>query len=234
MKFLYLSIDLLSLAGPLLLSFDRRVAFFRKWKALFPAIGIMMLIFIPWDMLKTAYGVWGFNPDYLCGIYIGNLPLEECLFFICIPYACIFIYECLNAYVVTDILKKIHRPLLYFLAAFLLLVAAFNYDLWYPAFTFPYTAVLLLTLMLRFKSPYLSRFLLAYMVSLIPFLLVNGILTGSLIEEPVVWYNPNEILNLRIGTIPVEDTMYSLGMLLTVLTWYEYFKCKMGMCGVNH
>lgn len=234
MKSLYLFIDLFSLLGPLLLSFDKKVAFFRYWKALFPAILIMMIIFIPWDIAKTARGVWGFNEDYILGIYIGNLPLEEWLFFICIPYACIFIYECLNAYIKKDLLQSFYKPLLTVLSFFLIIVGILNYEKWYPAITFPYAGVLILVLLYGFKSGYLSRFFLAYLVTLIPFLVVNGILTGSFIDEQVVWYNPEEIFNIRIGTIPVEDTIYNLGMLTTVITWYEFFKCRFGLGCFNH
>ncbi len=224
MKFLYLALDLFSLLGPLALSFDKRVAFHKRWKALFPAIFVMILIFIPWDILKTAKGVWGFNPDYILGIYFFNLPLEECLFFICIPYACVFIYECLNSYVKRDVLQAIHRPLLIFLALFLLLLGFTFHSRWYPAFTFPYAAALLLLMLFVFRVPYLSRFFLAYLVTLLPFLLVNGILTGSLLPAPVVWYSSEQILNIRIITIPIEDTIYNLGMLATTVLGYEYFK----------
>ncbi|MFT7666352.1 MAG: lycopene cyclase domain-containing protein [Patiriisocius sp.] len=61
---------------------------------------------------------------------------------------------------------------------------------------------------------------------LIPFLIVNGVLTGSFIENEVVWYNNAENLNFRITTIPIEDTIYALGMLLTVFVLLEYFESK--------
>ena len=57
----------------------------------------------------------------------------------------------------------------------------------------------------------------SYVVILIPFFLVNGILTGSGLPEPIVWYNDAENFGLRLGTIPVEDAIYNLGMLLTVV-----------------
>jgi hypothetical protein len=53
-------------------------------------------------------------------------------------------------------------------------------------------------------------------------LLVNGVLTAV----PIVWYNDQHNLSLRIGTIPVEDTLYSMLLLLLTITLYEWFKRK--------
>ena len=55
----------------------------------------MMLLFIPWDIWFTDIGVWWFRDDYITGWKIFLLPIEEWLFFIVVPYACIFIYEVL-------------------------------------------------------------------------------------------------------------------------------------------
>jgi lycopene cyclase domain-containing protein len=73
---------------------------------------------------------------------------------------------------------------------------------------------------------WLGRFYLGYVVSLIPFLMVNGLLTGSFLEEPIVWYNDAENLGLRIGTIPVEDSVYMLLLLMMNTTIYEWLKAK--------
>jgi lycopene cyclase domain-containing protein len=76
----------------------------------------------------------------------------------------------------------------------------------------------------------MGRFYFAFMVILLPFLIVNGILTGSFIEEPVVWYNNEENLGIRLGTIPLEDVIYGMLMLLIPITiaekWeeYDYYK----------
>jgi lycopene cyclase domain-containing protein len=66
-----------------------------------------------------------------------------------------------------------------------------------------------------------------YAVSLIPFLLINGFLTGSFTSQAVVIYNEAEIIGLRILNIPVEDTIYSFEILLTTVWFYEYFKKKL-------
>jgi len=41
-----------------------------------------------------------------------------------------------------------------------------------------------------------------------------------------VWYNNTENLNIRMFTIPIEDTIYALGMLLTVFVLLEHFEAK--------
>ena len=43
---------------------------------------------------------------------------------------------------------------------------------------------------------------------------MNGILTGSFIENEVVWYNNLENLNIRLFTIPIEDTVYAFTLIL--------------------
>jgi lycopene cyclase domain-containing protein len=47
--------------------------------------------------------------------------------------------------------------------------------------------------------------------------MVNGILTGSFIDEPVVLYNNDENLGIRLGTIPIEDIGYAFTMILMSL-----------------
>jgi lycopene cyclase domain-containing protein len=68
----------------------------------------------------------------------------------------------------------------------------------------------------------MGYFWFAYLVHLIPFLVVNGVLTGAVTPEPVVFYNTNEIIGLRIITIPIEDTIYALTCLLIPITVMEY------------
>jgi lycopene cyclase domain-containing protein len=62
------------------------------------------------------------------------------------------------------------------------------------------------------------------LIILVPFFIVNGILTGSFIAEPVVWYNNLENLGIRLFTIPIEDIGYAFNMLFLVVFLNEKFK----------
>ncbi len=66
-----------------------------------------------------------------------------------------------------------------------------------------------------------SRIYLSYTITLFFFFIVNGILTGTFIEEPVVWYNNLENLGIRIGTIPIEDIFYGFLMISTIILLFE-------------
>ena len=66
-NWLYLIIDLGAASIPFIAGFDQRLKFQKQWRFLFPAILLTMLVFIPWDMVKTDLGVWGFNATYLTG-----------------------------------------------------------------------------------------------------------------------------------------------------------------------
>jgi len=81
---------------PLLLSFYRPLKFWRNWKALILTLSILVVIFGSWDVFATWRAHWYFNPKGIIGFKIINLPIEECLFFIVIPFCCIFTWETLK------------------------------------------------------------------------------------------------------------------------------------------
>lgn len=220
-RYYYLLLDVGSLAFPFLASFEPRIRFVSKWRGLLAGIAAMAVVFLAWDAIFTANGVWGFNPRYLIGVYIAGMPLEEWLFFLFIPYSCMFLYEVMHHFVVRDVLAPIARPLSFALIVVLLVVGLMDPDRLYTSITFLCTATFLAYHVFIAKSPWLGRFYMGYAVSLIPFFLVNGVLTGWLLPEPIVWYNNAENLGIRLNTIPIEDSMYLLFFLLIVTTFYE-------------
>lgn len=220
-NFTYLLLMLGSWAIPLIYSFEKQVQFYTKLKYLFPAILFSGTIFIIWDLRFEELGIWKFNPDYITGIYIMNLPIEEWLFFLVIPYCSVFIYEVLHVK-----LPAFEKPN-FFVAISLLLLIAFALLAWFARQKlYTFFNFFLLTIYFgytifrnRFKT-YLTKFYLTWLISLIPFLLVNGILTAL----PVVEYNNLHILGIRIFTIPFEDFFYFFLLLIMNLTIYEYLK----------
>lgn len=225
-NYLYLIIDLGAISFPFLFSFHPKANFSKKWKHLWLAILIPATFFLIWDEWFTRMGVWGFNPDYILGIYLFDLPIEEVLFFVCIPYACVFTYEAVGFFSKRDYVKPFTDIITGLLVLTLSIVGFSNLDQWYTGVTFLLFAVFLTLLRALAKPDFLGKFYLAYLFILIPFVLVNGILTGTGIENPVVWYNDAENLGIRIGTIPVEDTMYGMMLILMNVALFEYFQAR--------
>lgn len=226
-RYYYLLLDLGSLAFPLIASFEPRIRFFSKWRGLFAGIAAMAVVFLIWDAIFTANGVWGFNPRYLIGVYIIGMPLEEWLFFLFIPYSCMFLYEVMHYFVKRDVLVPFAKTFSIVLIIALVVIGLLHLDRLYTTITFLCTGTFLAYHVFIAKSPWLGRFYMGYFVSLIPFFLVNGVLTGWLLPEPIVWYNNEENLGIRMNTIPVEDSMYLLFFLLIVTMFYERFRPKM-------
>ena len=221
-SYLYLLIDLGCISVPLALSFYAKRPFFKEWKYFFPACGAAALVFLIWDYYFTDWAVWGFNPTYLTGIYFFNLPLEEVLFFFFIPYACVFTYFALTYLMEQSPLARLHKAISVLLILVLTLVGITHLDQWYTSTTFlGLSLVLALTLYYR-KD--LSFIYFSYLVILPFFFLSNGILTGSFLEKPIVWYDNSKNLGIRMFTIPVEDTFYGFLLILLTILGYEFLK----------
>jgi len=221
--FTYFFILTAALAGPLALSFDKKVAFYKKWKYLFPAMILPALFYIIWDIYFTAIGVWRFNENYITGINFFNLPIEEVLFFFVVPYCCVFIYECIRSYFPHLQSRKIADTILKTIAIILLIVGVIFVKKEYTASTFLLTEIFIACIYLfkrYFKNFDATSFLVTYIIILLPFLAINGLLTIM----PVVLYNNAENTGIRIGTIPVEDIFFGMLLILMNISIYEKLK----------
>ncbi|MBI9064072.1 MAG: lycopene cyclase domain-containing protein [Marinilabiliaceae bacterium] len=213
MKSLYTILLLGSISIPLVLSFDQKLQFYRQWKYLMPSLLIVALVYIAFDYYLTEQGVWGFNLRYHSGITGLGLPLEEWLFFILIPYASIFLHDAIVLYF--NQLKpgrNITTTVSIILIGLSLTVVLLNPEKTYTFYILTSTVVALLLSWFD-KSAIISRFYLTFPIILIPFVIVNGILTGSMIDEPVVWYNNEANLGIRFITIPIEDFAYAFSLI---------------------
>ncbi len=220
---LYLWLNILTILFPLIASFEKKVNYFSKWKYLFPAIIIVYIPFIIWDAIFTSQGIWGFNSAYLNDVKLFGLPIEEHLFFICIPFSCIFIYECVKYQWYQ--FYNTNSSWVNMFAIALFLVGGIFLSKSYTSITF-FSLAVVLVILVFYRVKYLNLFFLSYLFILIPFFIVNGILTGSFIHNEVVWYNNEENMGVRLFTIPVEDTFYGMLLILLNVSIYEYLKKK--------
>lgn len=222
--FLYLLLNLGSISIPFAYSFEKKMRFIKHWKAVLLSLTIVAAFFLIWDAIFTANGVWGFNPNYHLNVLIFGMPIEEWLFFFCIPYASVFIHYSL-AYFKPNLLisEKVTKIITIFFVVVLIPVIILNFD---KIYTFVnYSSLIFILLMgFFFGIKYLQRFYIAFLIILIPFFIVNGVLTGTGIEEPVVWYNNAENLGIRLLTIPIEDIGYAFTMIFANVFLIEKFK----------
>ncbi|MEZ4938021.1 MAG: lycopene cyclase domain-containing protein [Crocinitomicaceae bacterium] len=224
MPYAYLIINLAVLSVPLWRSFDPRVGVSKNHRAIGLAIGITSIIFLIWDIHFTRTGVWGFNPNYHLDFLIFDLPISEILFFLTVPYACIFSYLVIEHFF--GHLKIFHfdsRIFSYGLAGFFLILAIFNLGREYT-FWASFAAFLITMINLINRSEFIPKFLVSYLILLLPFILTNGILTGSFSDEPIVWYNDSENLGIRLMRIPLDDFIYNYALLLINITLFEKFR----------
>ncbi len=222
----YFYLHLFTIVPVFLLSFDKNVHFYKKWKYLLPPTLIVGAIFIAWDVVFTAREVWGFNHDYLSGIFLMGLPLEEILFFVTVPYACVFVYECLNFYIKPDLIKPFEQGISLALIVLFMSIGLWKFWNMYTSTTFLLAGLFLLYHLLFLDGTYRGRFYLAFFVIWAPFLLVNGVLTGGFTEAPIVIYNPAEFFGVRIGSVPIDDSVYNFLMLFAIVTGFEYLRKK--------
>ena len=223
-NYLYLIIDLACISIPFIASFYPKHPFHKQWKSFFSANLIVAFLFLVWDVIFTKQGVWGFNPDYLSGIYIINLPIEEVLFFICIPYACVFTYYAFE-YMLGIKSRVVFSSIMSWLfLAICILFISLGSDQLYSFYTGLFTLIFLVYA--RYKRWDLGLAYLSYFAIIPFFLLSNGILTGSFLEEPIVWYNDAENFGLRMFTIPIEDSVYGFLLIILNIVLFDHFRSR--------
>ena len=234
---LYLIVDLCALAIPFAFSRHPKIRFIDEWSRFWPACLVTMAFFIAWDVFFTAKGIWGFNEAHLVGLSLFGLPLEEWMFFVAIPYSCVFTYFVIRSNRKAVFSSKAKTIVLAF-AGLSLGLCLYNLSHWYTASATGLCGILCLVL-LRKNPVWLADFLLAFGVLLLPFVLTNGILTGvefwqsapihmspETITNHIVWYANEHNLGIRFFTIPVEDFFYAFLLIGMNVFLFERWSSK--------
>jgi len=220
-NFIYISSLLIVFIVPIVWEIRKPTGFSGNLKYLFPAIAFSSAIYIIWDLRFEEKSIWVFNPEFLSGISLFNLPVEEWMYFLVMPYLGVYIYEFVN-----DRFPKFEYPNTFLAVSLILLVifgavAYFSRQILYPFFTFFLLSIYLGYTIFRnrFKKHY-TKFYLAYLILLVPFILINGIITAL----PVVEYNPVHTFGIGLYTIPIENFASLFLLFIINVTIYEYLK----------
>lgn len=205
-------------------SFDSRIRFDRYFGAYLKSAFLVAIPFISWDVWFTAKGVWWFNTDYTLGIVIAGLPLEEWLFFIFIPFSCIFTYFCFDKFFKLGWLSSFNNLIVFVSLIVCMVIALLHYDKIYTLVTAITTSATLIYLHFIARADWIGKASLVFTILLLGFFPVNGVLTGTALEMPIVNYNSGDFLGIRILTIPIEDAVYGYTQFLLVLYFFKKFK----------
>jgi len=205
-------------------SFDRRILFNHHFGAFIKSAILVAIPFIAWDIWFTAKGVWWFNTDYTLGALIAGLPIEEWLFFICIPFSCVFTYFCFDKFFKLEWLSGLNNLIVFFSVIVCSLIVLLHSDKIYTLVTAIITLTTLIYLHFMARADWIGKASLVYTVLMLGFFPVNGVLTGTGLEKPIVNYDPNEFMGIRMLTIPIEDAVYGYTQFLLVLYFFKRFK----------
>jgi lycopene cyclase domain-containing protein len=218
MKAEYLIFNIIVLAGPLALSFEPTIRFISRWRHVCGAILLSAVPYIVWDSL-VANRHWFWNVNYTLGLRFLKLPLEEWLFFLTVPYACLFSHEVLAKYLPNSVRQDLEwlRVGCFSLMPIGVLVFRTGRE---------YTGLMLIALgVVAFLDRQLRTDLFLQTRSYWYFALVllcTFIFNSYLTARPMLIYDAAYQLDIRVITIPIEDFGYGLGHLALTAICYEW------------
>jgi len=213
----YLLFDLAILAIPLLVGAWRRAWFYDRIGVALRSVLLVAIPFIAWDAAVTGRH-WWFNPRYVLGVEALGLPIEELLFFVAIPLACVFTWEVVLSAPLARARPGLRwlYPVAWAMVPLGVAVAAHGEE---------YTGYALLALgvvaavdhALGVGLLLAPRALAFFGLVLLLTLVFNGYLTG----RPIVLYGERYQLGVRIGTVPVEDFVYGVALVWGSTALYQ-------------
>lgn len=213
----YLLFVLVVAVPPLLLSFWRPTYFADRMPAALRACVLGAAPFIVWDAAVTGRH-WWFDKRYTLGPQAFGLPIEELLFFLAVPLACLYAWEVLLRGWRARPRTGLHHGYVVSWSLVLPAVVLWSVGLEYTALALgSWAAVTVLDHALGTRMLEAPRYwgFIAFVATAT--LVFNGYLTA----RPVVHYDPAYQLDLRIFTIPVEDFLFGFSLMTAVTVVYQ-------------
>ena len=212
---LYLLINFLIIIFPFILSFTKKYYFLNRASSVFLSTLTVSIPFIFWDIIVTNRGHWAFNPKFTLTYRLLGLPIEEILFFVTVPYSCIFLYHYCKKHFGAgnrDI-GKYSKNILALVFVFL----GFLSEKEYTILVMVSTGILLISLSNKYITS--LSYLVYIFLGFILFTIFNYLLTSI----PIVTYSKQYTSGIRLATIPIEDYFYNFVLLTLYAKAYDFF-----------
>ena len=222
MKYEYLIFNIIVLSGPLFFGSLKQYYFLDKLKYALLSIIIPAIPFLIWDTAVTDRH-WFFASEYTLGFRIFGLPFEEILFFITVPYACLFTWQMVKQYSGIVISNKGKKPpynidlvvSIFFLI--ILIVATLSGKEYTSLAALSFSLSILFDKILGAKIFTTKRFLIYFLFVSAFILMFNGYLTW----RPIVTYDEIYQIGFRIFTIPIEDFFFGYALMIFSTSIFE-------------
>jgi len=220
MKYEYLIFNIIVLSGPLFFGSLKKFYFLDKYKYALFSVVISAIPFIIWDVIVTDRH-WFFAEQYTLGFRILGLPLEEILFFITVPYACLFTWQMLKNFS-SDYSSSgksyTNKILVFSFTIIALAIINFISGKEYTGLAFFFFCIsILFDFYLGSKVIIKKIFVYYFLLVSIFTLIFNGYLTW----RPIVTYDSLYQLDFRIFTIPVEDFFFGYALIIFATSIFE-------------
>lgn len=222
----YLLINFFTIIICLIASFDKRIRFDKHFGTFLLSSTIVAVPFIAWDIWFTDMGVWWFNTDYTTGIILAGLPIEEWMFFYFIPFACVFTYYCFDKFFDLSWTHAFNNVIVFLTTIVCVVVALLYHDKIYTFITALVTLATMVYLHFIAKKEWIGQGSFVFLILMIGFFAVNGVLTGTGLESPIVNYNAQHFLDFRLGTIPIEDAVYGYSQFMLNVYFFQLLRKK--------
>jgi lycopene cyclase domain-containing protein len=220
MQLEYLIFNIVIISGPILIGSFKQFYFLDRWRDTLISASIVAIPYIIWDTLVTDKH-WMFNSHYTLNFRLAHLPIEEWMFFLTVPSACLFTWEMILKR--SDVSRIDFGKMVRYMAFVLPIIGV-----WLFLGGKEYTGLVLIFIALAVfldmyyatNLVYQKRFYL-YLALIIVFTIIfNGYLTW----RPVVTYGESYQIGLRIFTIPIEDFGYGISLIFLCTIVYEKLK----------
>ncbi len=222
-KYIYIIILALIFIVPLSLSFGKKIGFYKKWRYMIPSLIITAIAFIMWEQRFVEISIWQYNPKYIVGVFIKGVPLEQCLFFIAIPFLAFFLYETIKFFL-ADFEKNNIGVVTNLVLVVLFAFMAYHYNLrTYTFVTFLFLSVYLgyTTFRNQYKKHY-THFYLTFLIIILPYIII----AKTLASLPLIVYNNTQVSGIGFISLPIENFGFLFLLILMNMTIYEYLKEK--------